>query len=105
MQWAIDETNRRRRLQTAFNEEHGITPETIQKDITSILTSVYEADYVTVPTVSEPLSEFQSMDDLDHLIQELESEMKRAVQELAFERAAELRDQLKELRAIDLDLR
>ncbi|MBW2259263.1 MAG: excinuclease ABC subunit UvrB [Deltaproteobacteria bacterium] len=105
MQWAVDETNRRRRLQAAFNEEHGITPETIQKDITSILTSVYEADYVTVPTVSEPLSEFQSMDDLDHMIQELESEMKRAVQELAFEKAAELRDQLKELRAIDLDLR
>ncbi|MBW2172498.1 MAG: excinuclease ABC subunit UvrB, partial [Deltaproteobacteria bacterium] len=99
MQWAVDETNRRRRLQAAFNEEHGITPETIQKDITSILTSVYEADYVTVPTVSEPLSEFQSMDDLDHMIQELESEMKRAVQELAFEKAAELRDQLKELRA------
>jgi len=45
------------------------------------------------------------MDDLDHVIQELESEMKKAIQELAFERAAELRDQLKELRAIALDLR
>jgi excinuclease ABC subunit B len=105
MQQAVDETNRRRRLQAAFNKEQGITPETVQKDITNILTSVYEADYVTVPTVSEPLTEFQSVDDLDHMIQELESEMKRAIQELAFERAAELRDQLKELRAIDLDLR
>jgi excinuclease ABC subunit B len=105
MQRAVDETNRRRRLQTAFNEEQGITPETIRKDITNILTSVYEADYVTVPTVSEALPEFQSMDDLDHVIQELESEMKRAIRELAFERAAELRDQLKELRALDLDLR
>jgi excinuclease ABC subunit B len=105
MQRAVDETNRRRRLQAEYNEEQGITPETIQKDITNILTSVYEADYVTVPTVSEPLTEFRSVDDLDHMIQELESEMKKAVQELAFERAAELRDQLKELRAIDLDLR
>jgi excinuclease ABC subunit B len=105
MQRAIDETNRRRRLQAAFNEEQGITPETIQKDITNILTSVYEADYVTVPTVSEPPAEFQSMDDLDRVIQELESEMKKAIQKLAFERAAELRDQLRELRALDLDLR
>ena len=105
MQRAVDETNRRRRLQTAFNEEQGITPETIQKDITNILTSVYEADYVTVPTVSEPVMAFQSVDDLSQMIQELESEMKRAVQALAFERAAELRDQLKELRALDLELR
>jgi excinuclease ABC subunit B len=105
MQRAVDETSRRRRLQAAYNEENGITPETIKKGITSILTSVYEADYVKVPAVSEARAEFHSMDDLEDLIQELDFEMKKAVRELAFERAAELRDQLKELRALDLDFR
>ncbi|MBW1740699.1 MAG: excinuclease ABC subunit UvrB [Deltaproteobacteria bacterium] len=105
MQRAIDETNRRRSLQEAYNKRHGITPETIQKEITSILTSVYEADYVTVPTVSEPVAPYKSVDDLGKAIQELESEMKKAVKDLAFERAAQLRDQLKELRELDMDLR
>ncbi|MES0349511.1 MAG: excinuclease ABC subunit UvrB [Desulfobacteria bacterium] len=105
MQKAIDETNRRRRLQTAYNKKHGITPETIKKEITSILSSVYEADYVTVRKVSEPAAEFGSVDDLGNIIQGLESEMKEAVQKLAFERAAELRDRIKELRELDLDLR
>jgi excinuclease ABC subunit B len=105
MQKALDETNRRRRLQTAYNKKHGITPETIQKEITSILSSVYEADYVTVRKVSEPAAEFGSVDDLENIIQGLESEMKEAVKELVFERAAELRDRIKELRELDLDLR
>ncbi len=105
MQRAVDETNRRRRLQAAYNKKHGITPETIQKEITSILSSVYESDYVTVRTVSEPAAEFKSLDGLENVIQDLESEMKEAVKKLAFERAAELRDQIKELRELDLDLR
>ena len=105
MQRAVDETNRRRRIQTAYNKKHGITPETIQKEITNILSSVYESDYVTVQTVSEPAAEFKTVDDLENVIQELESEMKAAVRELAFERAAELRDQIKELKELDLDLR
>ncbi|MBW2580925.1 MAG: excinuclease ABC subunit UvrB [Deltaproteobacteria bacterium] len=105
MQKAVDETNRRRRLQAAYNKKHGITPETIQKEITSILSSAYEADYVTVRKVSEPAAEFGSVDDLENIIQGLESEMKEAVKELAFERAAELRDRIKELRELDLDLR
>ncbi len=105
MQRAVDEMNRRRRLQAAYNKKHGITPETIQKEITSILSSVYESDYVTVRKVSEPAAEFKSVDDLENIIQEFESEMKEAVKKLAFERAAELRDQIKELRELDLDLR
>ncbi|UCD87678.1 MAG: excinuclease ABC subunit UvrB [Desulfobacterales bacterium] len=105
IQRAVDETNRRRRLQAAYNKKNGITPETIQKEITNILTSVYEADYVTVSAVSEPAAEFGSVDDMESFIQELESEMKEAVRALAFERAAELRDQIKELRELDLDLR
>ena len=105
MQKAVDETNRRRRLQTAYNKKHGITPETIKKEITSILSSVYEADYVTVPAVKEPSAEYGSLDSLGKAILELEDQMKKAVKELAFEKAAELRDQIKELRALDLDLR
>jgi excinuclease ABC subunit B len=102
---ALDETNRRRNVQTAYNKKNGITPESIQKDITSILSSVYEADYVTVPAVSEPRVDFRSVDELERIILELEEEMKRAAKELAFEKAAELRDQIKELRELDLDLR
>ncbi len=105
MQRALDETNRRRKLQETYNKRHGITPETIQKEITNILTSVYEADYVTVPIVSESSVEYKSLDDLQKVIKEFEAEMKKAVKELAFEKAADLRDQIKELRALDMDLR
>ena len=105
MDRAVDETNRRRSLQMAYNKAHGITPETIQKEITSILSSVYEADYVTVPEVSEPAAEYKSLDELETIIRELEDEMKKAVKELAFERAAKLRDQIKDLQALDMELR
>jgi excinuclease ABC subunit B len=105
MQRALDETNRRRSLQGAYNKRHGITPETIQKDITIILTSVYEADYVTVSVVSEPVAEYESLDDLEKIIREFEEEMKSAAKELAFEKAATLRDQIKELQKLDMDLR
>ncbi len=105
IQKAVDETNRRRSLQTAYNKKHGITPETIQKEITSILTSVYEADYVTVPAVSEPSAKYKSGDELEKIIRGLEEEMKGAAKDLAFERAATLRDQIKELQELDMDLR
>jgi len=105
MEKAIGETNRRRKIQTAYNKQHDITPETIQKDITSVLSSVYEADYVSVPDISEPPAEFHSVDELDRIIHDLEEEMKQAAKRLSFERAAELRDQIKDLRALDLDLR
>jgi len=105
MRAAIDETKRRRSLQGAYNETHGITPETVQKEITSILASVYEADYVAVPAVSEPAPQYKSLDELEKTIKELEEEMKRAAKGLAFERAANLRDQIKELRQLDMDLR
>jgi excinuclease ABC subunit B len=105
MQRALDETNRRRSLQMAYNKTHGITPETIQKEITSILSSVYEADYVKVPEVSEPAADYQSLDELETIIRELHDEMKKAVEELAFERAAKLRDQIRDLQALDMELR
>ena len=105
MSRAIEETNRRRMIQEKYNKKHGITPESVQKEITSILTSVYEADYATVPAISEPSARYESVDDLGKAIADLEEEMKAAAKELAFERAAELRDQLRELQRLDMDLR
>jgi excinuclease ABC subunit B len=102
---AVDETVRRRGLQKAYNKKYDITPETIQKEITSIFESVYEADYVTVSSVSESSADYASVDDLKKVIDELQEEKKKAVKELAFEKAAQLRDQIKELRALDMDLR
>jgi excinuclease ABC subunit B len=95
---AIDETRRRREIQKAYNRENNITPETIKKEITTIFDSVYEADYVTVDTVAEAPLDYDTLDDLEDTIHALEKEMQAAAQELAFERAALLRDRIKELR-------
>ena len=73
---------------------------TIVKDVAAIFESVYEADYVTVDKISETAEGYQSKDNLEDLINTLEDEMKQAANELAFERAAELRDQIKELKKI-----
>ena len=105
IQRAIDETNRRRTIQKAYNEKHGITPETVQKEITSVLSSVYEADYVTVPAVSESTAEFGSIEELETFVNDLQLEMKKAAMDLKFERAAELRDQIKDLRALHMDMK
>ncbi|MGQ9689524.1 MAG: excinuclease ABC subunit UvrB [Desulfobaccales bacterium] len=96
MQAAIDETNRRRRLQEDFNRAHGITPETIKSSIKDILASVYEADYVTVPLAAEEQAPYL-VEDLPAQIAKLKKEMKAAAKKLEFERAAVLRDRIKEL--------
>jgi len=96
MQAAIDETNRRRQLQGDFNQAHGITPETIKSSIKDILTSVYEADYVTVPLAAEEQAPYL-VEDLPGQITRLKKEMKAAAKKLEFEKAATLRDRIKEL--------
>ena len=98
MKRAIDETNRRRKIQESYNKKHKITPASIKKEITSIFESVYEADYVTVDKVSETIADYEDFDHLDDIIRKLEKEMNQAAKELSFERAAEIRDQIKALK-------
>jgi excinuclease ABC subunit B len=100
MQRAIDETNRRRKIQELYNQRHGTMPKTIEKDITPIFESLYEVEDNIADKVSEVVARYDSSDDLDDVIVALEHEMEQAAQELAFERAAELRDQIKTLQKI-----
>lgn len=94
MRRAIDETSRRRRIQTAYNEKHGITPRSVQKAITSPLVKIYEADYVDVPLVAEGEEEYLSAQELTARIEQTKKEMKQAAAALEFEQAATLRDRL-----------
>jgi excinuclease ABC subunit B len=103
MQLAIDETNRRRRLQGAFNKEHGITPQTVIKSLGSPLVKIYEADYVDVPLAAEQGSQYGS-GDLPRAIQKLKKEMKKAAEQLEFERAAELRDRIRAMEKQEIGL-
>ena len=104
MKRAIDETSRRRRMQAAFNKKHGITPQTIVKSLGARLVEVYEADYVTVPLVAEKAGKYKP-DDIPRLVQQLKKEMKRAAENLEFEKAAELRDRIRELEEREIGLK
>jgi excinuclease ABC subunit B len=101
---AVEETNRRRRLQAEYNETHGITPETIRKEIHNILDSVYEGDYVTVATVQEEAVEYKTVEELDQYITGLENLMKEAAAKLEFEEAARLRDEIRDLKEQRLEV-
>ena len=104
MQRAMDESSRRRRMQLEYNEKNNITPESIRKNIENILGSVYEADYVTVPTIAEESGKYLTPDIIQDMIKDLEKKMKEAAKKLRFEEAARLRDQIKELKQVELDL-
>ena len=98
MQKAIDETNRRRAVQRAFNEEHGITPETIIRPLDMTLVAIADADYTDLTNQVEGLPEFRSQEELDTYIGKLESDMREAAKRFEFEQAAKLRDLVRELR-------
>jgi len=102
MKQAIDETNRRREIQQDYNQKYDIIPTTIKKNIASIFETVYETDHEQVDNVSETLAEYESADSLNDIIKAMEDEMNQAARELAFEKAAELRDQIKALKKIML---
>ncbi len=100
MQQAIDETTRRQQIQRHYNEHHGITPESIEKEITSVFASMVEKDDKPAQEVSEDVAAFSSFEDLDGILKELEQEMAAAAKELAFEKAAKLRDQINQLKQL-----
>lgn len=102
MKQAIDETNRRRKIQEAFNKKNNIIPTTIKKDIMSVFYSAYASEDISTDKVAEAVAKYESLDNIDDIIKTLEEEMKQAAKELDFERAGELRDQIKALKRIAL---
>jgi excinuclease ABC subunit B len=106
MQACLDETERRRIKQLAYNQEHGITPETVKKGMRSILESIAEKDYVTPPVVAD-VEEIYGIElrEIPKLIKKMRKEMLAAAKELDFEKAAELRDRIKQLEEAELKLR
>ncbi|SDF09866.1 excinuclease ABC subunit UvrB [Terriglobus roseus] len=97
MRRALDETSRRREKQLAYNEEHGITPQSVVRPIGEALVGIAEADYVDV-TTDASVQDFASQQELDKHIAGLETEMREAAKNFEFEKAAKLRDTIKELR-------
>jgi excinuclease ABC subunit B len=104
MRAAMNETERRRTRQAAYNEEHGITPTSIVKAIDDVLSSVYDRDYSNVSDPREARMAFRSLAELEAHITTLDQQMKAASANLDFEKAASLRDQIRALRTRDLGL-
>jgi len=105
MKRALDETDRRRRKQEAYNRRHGITPESVKKKIGDVLSSIYEADYVTVG-IDGPRVPKTGMDkgEIASRIRALRKKMRSAASRMEYEKAAKFRDELWELEEIELEL-
>ena len=98
MQRAIDETIRRRTIQKLYNKQHSITPTSIEKEITPVFEKVAEFNDAPKDRVAETLAQYESEENLDIIIRNLEREMKQAAKELEFEKAAEIRDQIQAIK-------
>ncbi len=102
----IHETTRRRKIQKDFNKKKNITPESIKKNITNIIDTVYEKDYVTVPLAAEQAAAYLGRDKkkVAGIVKKLKKEMTEAAKHLDFEKAAELRDQIYKIEKQELEL-
>jgi excinuclease ABC subunit B len=98
MRRAIDETERRRAIQMAYNQEHGITPQSIISKIDMELAGIVNADYVDIADDAADVEGFTSQEQLDTYIAALESDMREAAKKFEFEKAAQLRDKIRELK-------
>jgi excinuclease ABC subunit B len=98
MKQAIGETDRRRETQSAYNEEHGITPTSILRPIDMSLVNILKAEYADLTEENEDMPEFSSQSDIDAYVAKLESDMREAARKFEFEKAARLRDTIKDLR-------
>jgi len=99
---AISETDRRRKIQEAYNKEHGITPVSIKKSVTDILATIYESDYYTVPLEEKDEELDIAPEKLSQTINTLNKEMKKAAKNLEYEAAAQKRDKIKRLRELEI---
>jgi len=99
MRRAIDETDRRREIQRAYNEEHGITPQSILSKLENSLAAILKAEYgEPLEEAAEGMEDFKSQEELDKYLAALEMDMREAAKRFEFEKAARLRDTIKELR-------
>ena len=98
MRQAMDETERRRLVQSEYNEEHGITPTSIIRSADMSLAKILKAEYAEIEEESEEMPEIASQEQLDAHIAKLETEMREAAKKFEFEKAAKLRDTIKEMR-------
>jgi excinuclease ABC subunit B len=99
MRRAMDETDRRRAIQRAYNEEHGITPQSIINTMDMGLAQILKAEYGDVEVeAAEGLPKFASQAELDSFLAKMETEMRDAAKKFEFEKAAKLRDSIKELK-------
>ncbi|HEX9759005.1 MAG TPA: excinuclease ABC subunit UvrB [Nitrospiria bacterium] len=106
MELAIRETNRRREIQKKYNQTHGITPQTIQTQIHDrLLYETVEADYFPIPAVREKEGTYIPPDEIPQIIKTLQREMREASKRMEFERAAEIRDRIRELREADIGVK
>jgi excinuclease ABC subunit B len=99
MKRALDETSRRRAIQVAYNEENGITPQSIVKPLDMSLIAIAEADYVTVPVEPETPAEELTPQQREDLLKQLEEQMREYAKKFEFEKAAQVRDRLKAIKA------
>jgi excinuclease ABC subunit B len=98
MRFAMNETDRRRAIQVAYNEEHGITPTTILRALDMELAGIVKADYTDLADITEGVPEFSTQQELDDYIVRLEMDMREAAKKFEFEKAAKLRDMIRDLK-------